>query len=239
MGAVSGHMQSQRSAHIEVQAAAKRVLSILGPTITEADTERSIALRAQALMEQQGIRDTWYHKCPALVLLGSRSTLSVSGRAYVPSEEPVGSFNLVTVDVSPCRDGVWGDCARSYAIENGKFSASPASEEFRAGFTMEQAMHDLMKSEVTPETTFAQLHALASTLLLASGYENLDFNLNYGHSIVTRLEDRIYTSEDNHAPLGSVEYFTFEPHIRRVGSGWGFKHEDIYYFDSYRRACAL
>lgn len=107
------------SAHREVQAVAKKVLAALGSTINPLDTERTIAERATAMLAREGVTDTWYYECPALVLLGSRSRLSISGREYVPNEEEVGFFNLVTVDLSPLRGDIWGDCARSFFIEEG------------------------------------------------------------------------------------------------------------------------
>lgn len=103
----------------EVQAIAKAVLAELGATICAQDTERTITDRAIQFLAKRGITETWYHNCPAFVLLGSRSCLSISGRDYVASDEPVGNVNLVTVDLSPSRDGVWGDCARSFYILGG------------------------------------------------------------------------------------------------------------------------
>lgn len=64
----------------------------------------------------------------------------------------------------------------------------------------------------------------------AKGYKNLDFMGNLGHSIERPLERRLWFDDENHAELGSVGMFTFEPHIRRVGGKWGVKHENIYYF---------
>ncbi len=63
------------------------------------------------------------------------------------------------------------------------------------------------------------------------GYVNLDFLGNLGHSIVRRKEDRIYIEKGNIARLGDVDYFTFEPHISLPGSHYGYKHENIYYFE--------
>lgn len=68
-----------------IQAIAKEVLAALGPTIRANDTEAAIALRAADLMAQRGITETWYYDCPALVLVGSRSCVSASGRTYMPS----------------------------------------------------------------------------------------------------------------------------------------------------------
>ena len=119
------------SEHSAIQAAAKAVLVDVASSIGPTDTERTIAERATSLLSARGLTETWYYNCPALVLLGSRSCLSLSGRDYVPSDEPVGAFN------------------------------------------------------------------------------------------------------------SAVSFFTFEPHVRQANGRWGFKHEEIYYFDSGHRLHAL
>ena len=103
-------------ANAAVQAAAKAVLAELAADIRADSTEASIAAAARGMLAARGYPGTWYHGCPALVLLGDRSCLSISGRAYRPADEPVGQFNLVTVDLSPCDGALWGDCARSYCV---------------------------------------------------------------------------------------------------------------------------
>lgn len=214
-----------------IQRIAREVLERLGPSIGAADTEQSIAERAVRWLRRAGITETWYYDCPALVLLGTRSTESVSGREYCPAHEPVGTLNLVTVDLSPCRQGIWGDCARSFAIEDGRFTASPGHPEFAAGLDTERAMHRGMMSAINAQMTFADVFHLAAQRLGELGYENLDRRGNFGHSIAARSTDRLYLTADNSRPLCDVHYFTFEPHIRRRGGQWGFKHEEIYFFD--------
>lgn len=44
--------------------------------------------------------------------------------------------------------------------------------------------------------------------------------------------DRVYIERGNRKPLGDVGFFTFEPHIATPGSVYGFKREDIYYFEN-------
>ncbi len=83
------------------QKSAKQVLSDIAGFISPKETERSIANFAVHRLSEKGLQNTWYYSCPAFVLLGSRSCLSISGRDYTPSEEPVGRKNLVTVDLSP------------------------------------------------------------------------------------------------------------------------------------------
>ncbi len=55
---------------------------------------------------------------------------------------------------------------------------------------------------------------------------------NLGHSIVKGKNDRIYIEKGNTNRLGDVSYFTFEPHISIPGSMYGYKRENIYYFEN-------
>ena len=55
---------------------------------------------------------------------------------------------------------------------------------------------------------------------------------NLGHSIVKKKEDRIYIEKGNKTCLGAVSFFTFEPHISVPNSKYGYKRENIYYFEN-------
>lgn len=216
--------------HHEVQAAAKSVLGQLGSLITPADSEHTIAEKAYRLLCEHGFPDTWYYDCPAFVLAGSRSCLSILGRDYIPSEELVGSINLVSVDLSPERNGYWGDCARSFYIENGAV-VEPTLSEFTVGEEFLTELHSQMQSFVNPDRTFQELFEWSNRQIRAAGFVNLDFLGNVGHSIAARREDRHYIDRGNSAKLGDVPFFTFEPHVKVEGGKWGFKHENIFYFD--------
>ena len=41
-----------------------------------------------------------------------------------------------------------------------------------------------------------------------------------------------YIEKGNNTKLGEVNLFTFEPHISIEGSKYGYKKEDIYYFEN-------
>lgn len=215
-----------------VQKIAKQVLAEIADEISAESTERSLVEAAETLLARHGVFETWYYDCPALVLLGSRSCLSVSGRDYVPSEERVGQSNLVTIDLSPKMATSIGDCARSFVVEDGRVVNAPSSKEFREGVSVILELHAAMRRFVTSETRFSDLYHFANEEIVAAGYENLDFLQNLGHSITSCLADRLFIDRDTCEILGSVEYFTFEPHIRRQGEQWGFKHEEIYGFDA-------
>lgn len=217
--------------HREVQRAAKAVLRELASQISASDTERSIAEKAYAGLCRRGLAETWYYDCPVFVLLGSRSCLSISGRDYEPSLEPVGSFNLVTVDLSPVRRQRWGDCARSFYIEQGRATDEPRSHELRVGKEFLNSLHAAMQAFVRPETTFHELFEWTAERIASAGFEALDFLANFGHSIATRREERQYVQAHNDLCLNQVPFFTFEPHVRVVGGRWGFKHENIFFFN--------
>ncbi|BBP70551.1 hypothetical protein PHLH6_25550 [Pseudomonas sp. Seg1] len=222
-----------------VQAAAKSVLAQLVDHITPGSTEASIAKFAADRLAHAGYPHTWYYDCPAFVLLGSRSLLSVSGRDYQPSEEKVGLYNLITVDLSPRSGDIWGDCARSFYVEDGVCRTVPVGEEFTGGYAVQQRLHAHMLQFVRPETTFNDLYEWANEAVLDIGCENLDFLGNVGHSICERREQRLYIESGNHRQLGEVSCFTFEPHVRLHGGQWGYKHENIYYFDEDGAPCEL
>lgn len=222
-----------------VQSAAKNVHAKLGKFINSESTEYSIAKVAIELLSKEGISDTWYHNVPAFVLLGSRSCVSLSGRDYQPSEERVGETNLVTVDLSPMLESICGDCARSYFIEDGEYVSNPRREDFHEGESVEIELHEAMNEFVTPETLFYELYEFGNRQINVRGFENLDFLGNLGHSIETDPAQRRFIDKNCNVSLGGVKFFTFEPHIKKKGCNWGFKHENIYYFNESGRAAEL
>ncbi len=223
----------------KVQDAAKAVHEHLVSVIRPESTERTIVEMSIQLLAEQGITETWYHSVPAFVLLGSRSCLSISGKDYRPSEEPVGETNLVTVDLSPMSGTTWGDCARSYYMESGVCTTEPGLAEFQDGAKVEIDLHNAMKKFVTPRTRFSELYEFGNELINALRFENIDFLGNLGHSIELHPSRRLFIDQSCEEALGSVQFFTFEPHIRKEGGTWGFKHEEIYYFSEQGRAVAL
>jgi Xaa-Pro aminopeptidase len=222
---------NQISEHRKAQDAAKSVLERLPEVITARDTEQSIANKAHEMLRELGYPDTWYYHCPALVLLGSRSCMSVSGKTYQASDELVGKSNLITIDLSPTREQYWGDCARSFPVENGKVAIRPETLEFNNGIRFLEQLHLKMLNLVMPETTFGQLFEWTNVCIRESGFVNLDYRSNVGHSIATRKEDRQFIEANNPVQLGSIPFFSFEPFVRLKGGNWGFKHEDVFFFN--------
>ena len=65
----------------KIQLIAKNVLDEIRNFIKPENTEKEIVEECKLLLKKNGICETWYYDCPALVLLGSRSCLSVSGKS--------------------------------------------------------------------------------------------------------------------------------------------------------------
>jgi hypothetical protein len=153
--------------YASVQRITKRVLAEITGMISADSTERIIVSDAIGLLSLHGVVFTWYYDCPALVLLGARSCLSASGRDYQPSDELVGQTNLVTIDLSPIVGTCWGDCARSFVVENGRVTLDPLSPEFQRGTKAVWDLHVSMRQFAKPETRFCGLFHFANEQIAA------------------------------------------------------------------------
>jgi len=220
------------SPYLHVQDIALQVLRDIEPFIKYGNNEFGIADECTQLLAQYGANDSWYHSVPALVLVGERTTLSISGTEYQPSNTAIGANDLVTIDLSPMVNGFWGDCARSYIVESGSVSQPRGNSYLNYGINAERELHNLMREIATPQTSMHELYCVISKSIETMGYENLDFNGNLGHSIENHLDDRRYIEANNKTLLGDCNMFTFEPHICRTNDTWGFKLENIYYFEN-------
>ena len=76
-----------------------------------------------------------------------------------------------------------------------------------------------------------ELYRVINQSIEDRGYKNLDFRGNLGHSIEKHMDDRRYIEEGSQTRLGDCDFFTLEPHICRANEMWGFKMENIYYFE--------
>lgn len=198
-------------------------------------SEKMIADKCEQLMEEKGSNSWWYHGVPALVLLGDRSTLSISGKQYQPLDNNcLAETDLVTIDLAPTVDGYWGDYARTIFIEDGMVAAedNPSHAAFREGLAAEQYIHSKLFELAAPDISYEALYYALNLEIHALGFENLDFHGNLGHSIEFSESDRVYIERGVKSTFAEIGHaFTLEPHIRVNGKKVGFKREDIYYFN--------
>ena len=219
----------------EVQKIAKDTIEHIKSKITAGMNLTDIRKLCENKMLASGVDSFWYWDIGAFVFSGDETTISVSGRDYVTSDRIIAPDDIITIDLSPQNNNIWGDYARTIILENDKVVDdinSIRNDEWRAGLLMEEELHKELIAFATPQTTFEELYYHINQLITDRGFINLDFLGNLGHSIAKNKNDRIYIEKGNKALLSSVDYFTFEPHISVPDSKYGYKKENIYYFNS-------
>ncbi|MBQ1377941.1 MAG: aminopeptidase P family protein [Lachnospiraceae bacterium] len=230
-----------------VQKIAKDTIRYIKGEIRPGMTLKEVRRLCEKKMIELGADSFWYWDIGAFVFAGDETALSVSGRTYITSDRIIAPEDIITIDLSPQAGDIWGDYARTIIVENGTVVPSEneirnpewragieteiRNPEWRDGIETEIRLHRKMTGIVRPEMTFEELYYRMNEYILEEGYINLDFMGNLGHSIERKKEDRIYIEKGNKTKLGDVKYFTFEPHISVSGSAYGYKRENIYYFD--------
>ena len=217
-----------------VQKIAKDTIDYIKTEITPGMLLSQVRSLCEKKMIELGADSFWYWDIGAFVFSGDETTISISGKEYTTSKRVIASEDIITIDLSPQFGDTWGDHARTIIIENGTVVRSISeikNNEWRNGLLMEKKLHDHMKEIVSSNMSFEELYYQMNEYIKNEGYINLDFMGNLGHSIVRRKDDRIYIEKGNNKKLGDVKFFTFEPHISVAGSNYGYKREDIYYFD--------
>lgn len=220
--------------YAEVQSIAKKTIEFIKKNIHPGMTLLEVRNICESKMLELGADSFWYWDVGAFVFAGDETTLSVSGKEYITSERVISENDIITIDLSPQNGDTWGDYARTVIIENGSVvdSDDVTNDEWKKGLQMEEYLHEEMCKFVKPETTFEELYYYINGIIEEKGYINLDFMGNLGHSIVRQKNDRVYIEKGNQMCLGNVSYFTFEPHISVKGSKYGYKRENIYYFEN-------
>lgn len=217
----------------EVQNIAKKTIDFIKENIQPGMTLLEVRNLCESKMMELGADSFWYWDVGAFVFSGDETTLSVSGKEYTTSNRIIEENDIITIDLSPQNKDTWGDYARTIIIENGKVVEcnDVSNDEWKNGLLMEKYLHEQMCKFVTPKTTFEDLYFYINGVIEEKGYINLDFMGNLGHSIVRQKNDRVYIEKGNRIALGEVDYFTFEPHISVPNSKYGYKRENIYYFE--------
>lgn len=219
----------------EVQLIAKQTMDFIRKTISPGMKLTQVRKLCEDKMLELGADSFWYWDIGAFIFSGDETTKSVSGKEYKTSDRYIEENDIVTIDLSPQCNYIWGDFARTIIIEEGYVVDNInciQKAEWKAGLLMEQRLHQELLDFVDERTTFEELFYHINTRIVSEDFINLDFLGNLGHSIEKRSEDRIYIEKGNQTRLGDISYFTFEPHISRPDSVFGYKWENIYYFEN-------
>lgn len=217
-----------------VQEIAKETMKYIRAAIRPGMRLAEVRALCEEKMLTLGADSFWYWNVGAFVFAGEETNLSVSGRSYETSDRTIAENDIVTIDLSPQCGDIWGDYARTIILEEGRVVERIEEinrDEWRTGLEAEEKLHGEMIRFARPDTTFEELYYHMNAFIGGNGFVNLDFAGNLGHSIVQRKEDRIYIEKGNNARLGEAGLFTFEPHIGRRGTVYGYKKENIYFFE--------
>lgn len=220
--------------YIDVQMIARETMIFARDNIRSGMMLADVRELCEKRMLDLGADSFWYWGIGAFVFAGDETALSVSGREYKTSDRVIDENDIITIDLSPQRDGIWGDYARTLIVENGTVADDGAcsDQEWKKGIETEKELHAIMRSFVTPQTTFEELYFHMNKVIEELGYINLDFLGNLGHSIAKQKDARLYIEKGNTVRLGDAAFFTFEPHIGLARSKYGYKREDIYHFEN-------
>ncbi|MEG0592948.1 MAG: M24 family metallopeptidase [Coprobacillus sp.] len=219
--------------YLAMQNLNRRTMKYISTNITIGMSLLDIRKLCEQYMLDNGADSFWYYAVGAFVFSGDETTVSISGKHYDTSNRLVQKNDIVTIDLSPQKDNVWGDYSRTIIIEDGYVVDNVENiknKEWKSGVFMEQFLHDKLIEIALPNMTFEDLYFIMNTIIKDEGFINLDFLGNLGHSIVKDKDKRVFIEEGNKIKLCEVEMFTFEPHISIEGSKFGYKMEDIYYF---------
>lgn len=228
------YMQIEKQIYSQIQMSAKQTIEYIENIIKPGMKLLDIRKLCEEKMLELGADSFWYWDVGAFVFAGDETTVSVSGKQYTTSDRVIGNNDIITIDLSPQKGNIWGDYARTVIVENGKVVKDIAlieNQEWKLGLQMEEKLHAELLCFVTNETTFEELYYHMNEFIVKNGFVNLDFMGNLGHSIVKTKGERIYIEKGNKKKLEDVNYFTFEPHIAFPDSKYGYKKENIYYFD--------
>ena len=231
---IEKYLAVERLDYAKTQSIAKQTIEYIKKNIRPNQNLREIRELCEEKLLGLGADVFWYWDVGAFVFAGDETTVSVSGKQYVTSDKIIENNDIITIDLSPQVGNIWGDYARTIIVENGEVVDDIEliqNQEWKGGLQMEEKLHTELFRFVTKETTFEELYYHMNEFIVENGFVNLDFMGNLGHSIVKVKSDRIYIEKGNKAKLGAVNYFTFEPHIAFPDSKYGYKKENIYYFD--------
>lgn len=229
--------QIEKQSYSQIQLAAKQTIEYIKKAIKPGMNLLEIRKLCEEKLFELGADSFWYWDVGAFVFAGDETTVSVSGKSYVTSDRVIGNNDIITIDLSPQIGNIWGDYARTVVVENGKVVDDIElieNPEWKSALQMEEKLHAELLYFATKETTFEELYYHMNEFIVDNGFVNLDFMGNLGHSIVKAKNDRVYIEKGNTAKLGHVKYFTFEPHIAFPDSKFGYKKENIYYFEEDR-----
>ncbi len=102
-----------------VQAIAKKTMEYTRKIIRPGMHLTEIRKLCEGKLRELGADSFWYWDVGAFVFAGDETTISISGAEYQTSGRTLGMNDIITIDLSPQMDKIWGDYARTIILEDG------------------------------------------------------------------------------------------------------------------------
>jgi len=219
--------------HKNTQIAVKAVLEKLPKYIDGRASEKSIAFAVKNLLDMERRKYQWFHDIQIIVSSGQDTKRTKAGKHSTPGIDKVGDSNLINVDLKSVDVTCVGDCSRSYVVENSNVVNEPETIYMAEGMKTTYFIHEKMKEFISDDTQFHDLYEFTNDLLTTKNFENLVMNNNFGHSVSLAGESRQYIEKSNFCKMREVDFFSYNIHICKQNSMWGFRYENIYFINQF------
>ena len=116
---------------------------------------------------ENGADSFWYWDVGAFIFAGEETAVSVSGKDYQVADRIVQKNDIITVDLSPQKNCIWGDYARTLVFEDGVLCHEISrikKNEWRNGLKMEEYLHITLMEMAAPDMTFEELYCFMNDL---------------------------------------------------------------------------
>lgn len=95
----------------EVQNIAQKTIEYIQTIIKPGMSLQYIRELCEGKMLELGANSFWYWDVGAFCFSGNETTISVSGKEYKTSERLIKDNDIITIDLSPQHNDIWGDYA--------------------------------------------------------------------------------------------------------------------------------
>lgn len=103
----------------EIQNIAKDTIKYIREVIVPGMNLIELRKLCEDKMLELGADSFWYWNVGAFIFAGNETTISISGKRYETSDRVIEDNDIITIDLSPQNENIWGDYARTIIIENG------------------------------------------------------------------------------------------------------------------------
>ena len=122
---------------------------------------RDIKTLCENYLLENGADSFWYWDIGAFVFSEDETVMSISGKDYMVADRTIQENDIITIDLSPQKNNIWGAYARTLVFENGVLCNETdriKNVEWRRGLQMEEYLHKALIDAVTPDMTFEELY---------------------------------------------------------------------------------